>query len=177
MVAGRAKHGNWELGIENCESKAEESADETHSQFILRNSQLPLGLSMYEVTVQARFSAVHQVRMPDGELEPIHGHDWLVRAVFRGAGLDKHEFVVDFEAAGAALRKVLERLDHRNLNNVGLLAGHNPTAEVVARVIHEQLTAAMPTAPGPAAVYVEEAPGCVAGYIAEGVAGYLAEGS
>lgn len=122
---------------------------------------------MYEVTVQARFSAVHQVRMPDGELEPIHGHDWLVRAVFRGAKLDKHEFVVDFLATEAALRKVIERLDHRNLNNVGLLAGHNPTAEVVARIIHEQLSSALAGGPGPTAVYVEEAPGCVAGYLSD----------
>lgn len=125
---------------------------------------------MYEVRVQAGFSAVHQVRMYDGELEPIHGHDFKAEAVFRSRDLDRIEVLIDFVAARDALREVAKRLDHRNLNNVSLLRGTNPTAEVVARCIYELLREALGSQAPLAAVYVEEAPGCVAGYLAEGTA-------
>ena len=42
---------------------------------------------MYEVSVEALFSASHRLRLYDGELEPPHGHDWRVTATFRGDSL------------------------------------------------------------------------------------------
>lgn len=120
----------------------------------------------YEVRVQGRFSAVHQLRMPGGSVEPLHGHDWRVEAVFRGPRLDAVGLLVDFEKAAEALRQVLAGLNHANLNTVGALAGGNPTAERVARIIFEQLRQSLGGCPL-AAVYVEEAPGCEAGYLAE----------
>lgn len=120
---------------------------------------------MYEVRVRAGFSAVHQVRLHDGRLEPLHGHDWRAEAVFRGPALDRMGMLVDFMAAEEALGEVLKQLHHQNLNEVPLLAGLNPTAEHVARRICEQLQARLgPEAPL-AGVWVEEAPGCVAAYV------------
>ena len=120
---------------------------------------------MYEVRVQARFSAAHQVRMYDGELEPIHGHDWQVEAVFRGPNLDRIGVLVDFVQAESALRGIVSAFHHTRLNEAALLADMNPTAEHVARVIFEQLQHRL----GPAwplyGVNVQEAPGCVASYV------------
>jgi 6-pyruvoyltetrahydropterin/6-carboxytetrahydropterin synthase len=119
---------------------------------------------MYEICIQARFSATHQVRVYDGEFEPLHGHDWAVKAVFRGPELDRIGVLVDFVAAEQALRAVVAALDHTYLNEVPLLRGLNPTAEHVARRVFEELAARMGAQTPLFAVYVREAPGCTAGY-------------
>ncbi|GMV96988.1 MAG: 6-carboxy-5,6,7,8-tetrahydropterin synthase [Phycisphaerae bacterium] len=119
---------------------------------------------MYEVRVQACFSAAHQVRLYDGGLEPIHGHDWRVEAVFRGPELDRIGVLVDFVAAEAALREVTANLHHTRLNDLPFFADVNPTAENLARWVFERLAERLgPDAPL-VGVYVREAPGCVAGY-------------
>lgn len=119
---------------------------------------------MYEIRVQAGFSASHQVRMYDGKLEPLHGHDWGVEAVFRGPELDRIGVLLDFVAVEAALKEVLAGLHHAHLNEAPMLAGLNPTAEHVARRIFEELRSRLgPDAPL-AGVHVREAPGCTAGY-------------
>lgn len=118
---------------------------------------------MFEVRIEARFSAAHQVRMYDGELEPIHGHDWRVEAVYRGGRLDEIGVLIDFVAVQASLDAIANQLHHTHLNEATLLEGDNPTAENVALRIFEQLHKMMPEAPL-AGVYVNEAPGCVAGY-------------
>jgi len=122
---------------------------------------------MYTVTVEARFSAVHQVRLGDGTLEPPHEHDWLVRACFSRSELDEVGMVVDFSKARSALQSVLARLDHTNLNSHEGLAGKNPTAEVVARYIFDLMSE-----PGLSVlrrIEVTEAPGCVAVYGPDGL--------
>lgn len=120
---------------------------------------------MYEVRVQAGFSAAHQVRMYDGRLEPLHGHDWEVEAVFRGPGLDRIGVLVDFVAVQEALREVVAGLDHTNLNEAPLLAGLNPTAEHVARRVFEELQGRLGAETPLVGVWVCEAPGCRAGYV------------
>ncbi|MBI5864593.1 MAG: 6-carboxytetrahydropterin synthase, partial [Planctomycetes bacterium] len=59
---------------------------------------------MYEITITGWFAAAHQLRLPDGTLEPLHGHNWRVTATWRGARLDSMGILVDFT-------KVKPRLD------------------------------------------------------------------
>lgn len=119
---------------------------------------------MYSVTIEDSFSAVHRVPMASGALEPVHGHDWLVRATFRSRELDSSGMVVDFLSARDALSSILEPLHHGDLNEVAALRefGAFPTAEVVARFVFEGLSAAKIGAV--ARVEVTEAPGCVGAY-------------
>lgn len=118
---------------------------------------------MYTCRVEAGFSAVHQLALADGSVEPLHGHDWKVQTVFAGPNLDASGMLVDFVAAQTALTQLLQQFHHRQLNGLPLMGGLNPTAENVARVIFERLQQALPGAPL-TAVYVEESPGCVAGF-------------
>ena len=115
---------------------------------------------MYECRVEAGFSAVHQVRMYDGALEPVNGHDWRVEAVFRGAALDRIGVLIDFVAAERALKEIVAQLHHTHLNQVAALGGVNPTAEHVARFIFDQLRAKLGVEAPLTGVYVHEAPGC-----------------
>ena len=117
---------------------------------------------MYTVIVEASFSAVHRVRMPDGALELLHGHDWIVRAHFSRDDLDTNGMVVDFEHARASLRAVTTALHHTDLADHPANLGENPTAEAVAKYVYDCLHATLPDVL--ARVDVTEAPGCLAMY-------------
>ena len=119
---------------------------------------------MYEVRVEARFCAAHQLRLASGGLEPLHGHDWVVQAVFRGAMLDQSGMLVDFVLVREKFSSIIAVLHHRILNEIPLIDGLGPSAEVIARYLFEQLDRAMGRPSQLAAVYVQEAPGCMAGY-------------
>jgi 6-pyruvoyltetrahydropterin/6-carboxytetrahydropterin synthase len=131
---------------------------------------------MYELGVQAVFSAAHAIRIR-GEREPLHGHDWLVRAVVRGKELDAEGLLCDFHAVESALREVLAPFRNTNLNTQPPFADsgrkgakpENPTAECVARVIADRLVACLrgklPPGVSLARVSVTEAPGCEAVYV------------
>ena len=62
---------------------------------------------MYTISVEAGFSALHSLRLPEGAVEPTHGHDWAVRAYFSTAELDATDMVLDFEQASGALEATL----------------------------------------------------------------------
>ncbi len=119
---------------------------------------------MFEVSVEARFTATHQLRMPDGQLEPPHEHVWVVRATYAGAELDADGLLVDFGAVRARLAEALSPLDRQNLNGVAVLAGQPPSAEVVARHIARHLPASLGERARLHRVEVEEEPGCRARY-------------
>ncbi len=120
---------------------------------------------MYEVRVQTQFYAAHRVRLSNRELEPIHDHDFLVEAVLRGPKLNESGVLVDFGVVQKALRRVVEPLSDTDLGTAPLMAGFNPSAEHLARRVFEALARELgPNAPL-TAVYVREAPGCLAGYV------------
>ena len=64
----------------------------------------------------------------------------MVQAVIQGTELDELGMLVDFKQAKRALSEVLERFDHRFLNELQPFSdGLNPTAENLSRVIFEEL--------------------------------------
>lgn len=114
------------------------------------------------VAVETSFSATHALRLADGSVEPVHGHDWAVRAEFRRGTLDDSGMVVDFHAAQSVLQKIASQYHHRHLNEHEDFEGRNPTAEWVACRILERLhRAGLDSA---SRVLVTEAPGCVGGF-------------
>jgi len=119
---------------------------------------------MYRVAVRSRFSAAHRLLLANGSYEPPHGHDWSVEARFAGTQLDPCGMLIDFERVRAALGGVLEGLHHTDLNAAPLLAGLNPSAENVARVVCDALARTLPCPDLLESVSVEEAPGCTATY-------------
>ena len=117
---------------------------------------------MFTASIEETFSATHRIRYPDGTLEPLHGHDWVVRVHFRRSLLDDHGMVIDFVKAQTILKTIVSDLQHTNLNKVEYFADLNPSAEVVAKYFfdkfEEKCTDTLDR------VEVTEAPGCVAGY-------------
>ena len=68
--------------------------------------------------------------MPEGHrCRNLHGHNYRVTVTLRGKP-DGRGFVKDFTEIDALMAPLLERVDHRLLNDVEGL--ENPTAEIIA---------------------------------------------
>ena len=98
----------------------------------------------YQITVEDSFSAAHHLREYEGRCARLHGHNWKVRVYVDADRLNSTGMVVDFKILRAMLREVLADFDHRNLNDVGVMEGRNPTAENLAQVIFCNLAGKLP---------------------------------
>ena len=94
---------------------------------------------MFEVRKSVRFSAAHSLRDYEGPCARNHGHNYKVEAVVRGNKLDNARMLIDFYDLDRLVSPVIERLDHRNLNEVPPFDEINPTAEAVAAWIFGEL--------------------------------------
>ena len=98
---------------------------------------------MFEVRVQAAFSAAHFLQDYHGKCERLHGHNYKVYAHARGSQLDSGGMLLDFSELKKALRTVCEELDHRNLNDFDFFA-QNPSAERIAMYIYDGIIRQLP---------------------------------
>lgn len=118
-------------------------------------------MSEFEVSIDDWFSASHQLRLPSGELEPLHGHNWRIRVTWAGPRLDEMGVLADFTQLKPRLAAILAQLHDRHLNDLPAFAQRNPSAENVAVHIAESLGSKFGGA-ALACVEVEESPGCTA---------------
>ncbi len=118
---------------------------------------------MYTIRVEADFAAAHYLSHYHGKCERLHGHNYLVRVHAAGPELDEGGMLMDFGVLKGALRAVLSDLDHSNLNELPVFGG-DPSAERIARHIHDRIRELLPDAPL-SAVEVFETPTSVAAYI------------
>lgn len=95
---------------------------------------------MYTVAASEAFVARHWLTVPDPgpEGEP-HSHSYEAEVQFRGESLAEHGYLVDIDAARAALSAVLDRYRDATLNDLPEFEGRNPSAERLARAINDRL--------------------------------------
>lgn len=96
---------------------------------------------MFSVKVEENFSSAHNLRGYKGKCEELHGHNWKVEVVVSQDKLNKTGMVLDFKYLKLKLNKVLERLDHKYLNNLPYFKKVNPTSENIAKYIYDCLKA------------------------------------
>ena len=86
-----------------------------------------------------RFEAAHRLpEVPPGhKCARLHGHSFRVEVEVEGTVDERPGWVVDYADIAAAVKPVLERLDHHYLNEVEGL--ENPTSENLAIWIWERL--------------------------------------
>lgn len=94
---------------------------------------------MYEIEVSLSFSAAHRLRKYKGKCENPHGHNWKVDASFSSDKLNEIGLVADFREAKKAVRDVIEKMDHTDLNKVPYFTKVNPTSENIAKYIYDEL--------------------------------------
>ena len=91
---------------------------------------------MFEVRVEADFSAAHFLRDYNGKCENLHGHNYKVYAHVKGPKLNEGGMLMDFTKIKGALRKICKELDHTNLNDFSVF-DQNPSAERIAMYIYD----------------------------------------
>lgn len=96
---------------------------------------------MWEISTETVVAAAHQLRFAPGEGERLHGHNWRIKAVVRASELDARGFVLDFNELGPMLRALVEPYEHAFLNELAPYDDLNPTAENIARVVADGLSA------------------------------------
>jgi 6-pyruvoyltetrahydropterin/6-carboxytetrahydropterin synthase len=127
---------------------------------------------MFELEVDANFSAAHFLRGYQGKCENLHGHNYKVRLTVAGPSLNHIGLLVDFKELKRSMGTVLERLDHCNLNDLEMFRDANPSAENIAAYLFHEFDAMLGySTDHPAAtvtrVRVWEAEGRSASYIRE----------
>lgn len=96
---------------------------------------------MYEILIERTFSSAHYLRNYHGKDEPLHGHNWRVQVRFKGRELvQPEEYVIDFEEVKGVLDQIIEKIHYRNINEVPPFDKKNPSAENIARWVHEEFT-------------------------------------
>jgi 6-pyruvoyltetrahydropterin/6-carboxytetrahydropterin synthase len=96
---------------------------------------------MYEITVEDTFAAGHYLRNYKGKCENPHGHNYKVRVTLAGCELDKAGLLVDFKDLKDIMKQVIDRLDHRMINDLEPFTVLNPSAENLARYFYDETNA------------------------------------
>ena len=94
---------------------------------------------MYELKIEDAFAAAHKLRGYHGQCENLHGHNWKVEVVVRADRLDDIGLAVDFKELKEATTAVLDQLDHTYLNELPAFREQNPSSELLAKYIFEQV--------------------------------------
>jgi len=117
----------------------------------------------HEISIERVFSAAHAIRLYDGSVEPLHGHDWRLTLTVAADELDEIGVVMDFHALEAALNKIIAPWQNQNLNDQPPFSeGVNPTAELIVQHVATQIQPAIPEAAKLVSASITEAPGCAA---------------
>ncbi|HBP41054.1 MAG: 6-pyruvoyl trahydropterin synthase family protein [Vreelandella alkaliphila] len=99
---------------------------------------------MYRLCVRDHFMIAHSF---NGEIfgpaQRTHGATYVVDVVFQRPELDQDGLVIDIGLASETVKEVLADYNYRNLDEVSEFSGKNTTTEFMAKVIFDQLAAAI----------------------------------
>src|SRR3989339_173248 len=90
---------------------------------------------MYELNVEDEFASAHYLRGYKGKCERVHGHNYRVMITVKAKKLNKIGLAVDFSEIKVELKKNMEILDHRLLDELPCFKKVNPSAENIAKYI------------------------------------------
>ncbi len=94
---------------------------------------------MFDLQIEAQFSAAHQLRGYKGKCEDLHGHNWRVQITVSSDKLNDIGMVIDFHELREMTGEVISSLDHSFLNDVFPFTEINPSSENMAKWIYESL--------------------------------------
>jgi 6-pyruvoyltetrahydropterin/6-carboxytetrahydropterin synthase len=92
---------------------------------------------MYELKIITQFGAAHQLKNTGGECENLHGHNWKIEVYVEGDRLDKNGLLIDFKILKQETRKIIDKFDHKFLNELDWFKDMNPTSENLSKLIYD----------------------------------------
>ncbi|MDF2939523.1 MAG: Queuosine biosynthesis QueD [Gammaproteobacteria bacterium] len=95
----------------------------------------------FTVKVISDFSASHILPGYPGDCARLHGHNWKVELEVKVLASDINEIGigVDFKDLKKALRQVLDRVEHRHINDIPPFDKISPTAENLSMWIYQEI--------------------------------------
>ena len=94
---------------------------------------------MFELKIITVFAAAHQLKMVSEKCENLHGHNWKIEVCVKGAKLAKAGVLIDFGELKKYVSEIIDRLDHKFLNELVFFGDGNPSSENVAMYIFKEL--------------------------------------
>jgi len=99
---------------------------------------------MYELKIITRFAAAHQLKMVAKKCENLHGHNWKIEVCLAGEALNSAGVLMDFGQLKEILSEIIERLDHKFLNELeSFNDSFPPSSENIAYFIANELKASI----------------------------------
>ncbi len=100
---------------------------------------------MFELRVEVEFAAAHHLEGYPGDCQRPHGHNFVVEVYARSKGLDSLGIAIDFKKLKGAAKELIAPWDHQDLNTLADFQTINPSAEAIARMAYERLSAQINT--------------------------------
>ena len=97
--------------------------------------------TMYELRVAVDFSAAHHLEGYPGDCARQHGHNCEVEVFARSSHLDSIGMAMDFRTLKGAAKELVAPWDHRDLNTLTDFEAINPSAEQIAKLAFQRLSA------------------------------------
>jgi 6-pyruvoyltetrahydropterin/6-carboxytetrahydropterin synthase len=94
---------------------------------------------MYELRIITRFAAAHQLTMVGTKCENMHGHNWKVEVYVTGEKLDQAGVLVDFGVIKKHVSDIMNKLDHKYLNELDHFQKNQPSSENIAYFVATEL--------------------------------------
>jgi 6-pyruvoyltetrahydropterin/6-carboxytetrahydropterin synthase len=99
---------------------------------------------MFEISVEDTFAAGHALRNYHGKCENVHGHNYKVVVTVEGEHLNAAGLLMDFADLKRLLHGVMDRLDHKFLNEMEPFDEISPTAENMSKFFYDELSRGLP---------------------------------
>lgn len=98
---------------------------------------------MFELKILTHFAAAHKLKMVAKKCENLHGHNWKVEVCVAGEKLDEAGVLMDFGDVKKYLAEIMQKLDHKYLNELDYFEGGQPSSENIAIFIAKELQASI----------------------------------
>lgn len=96
--------------------------------------------SHFEISIRTHFSAAHHLRGYGAECARPHGHNWIVDVYILCGKLNEIGIGIDFLDVKRAVKVILEKLDHNDLNVLPQFQDQNPSSENIAKYLYNALS-------------------------------------
>ncbi|NOQ47481.1 MAG: 6-carboxytetrahydropterin synthase QueD [Desulfobulbaceae bacterium] len=92
-----------------------------------------------DIFIKTHFSGGHHLREYPGNCEHPHGHNWKVKVQVRATKLDHLGMGIDCKTLKKHVNRVIDDLDHSDLNEHPSFQDRNPSSENIAMHIFDKL--------------------------------------
>ena len=115
---------------------------------------------MFKVSIEDKISAAHHLRGYEGKCAEPHGHNWKVIVRVMIEKLNNIGLAIDFYDLRSITKGVVDKLDHKDLNELEYFSVENPSSENIARFLYKNIKEQLPENVQLAEIEVVESEGC-----------------